>query len=461
MKTFAQHLQDLQATRKAKVDAQTAVARKGVDEGRSLNTAEQAEFDTLETEIKALDADISRTSAMAEREKASATPVTDPGAKSTPSTALAPVQVKNTQKLDPGMGMARIARIKALCGIDGFKHLGITQIAEQVYPGDEQLVAALTKAAVPAANTLNGPWAGNLVLDGGAYFADFVEFLRASSVLGRVASRFRQLPFDTNVLVQGTGGTGKWTAEGQAKPLTQWTYTATKLAPLKVAAIAAATKETLMRASIAADTLIRDELARAVNAAIDTTFVSASAAVANTSPAGIRNGVAAMTLTGDGSVEGIRCDAAAMLKALASNNLSVSGSFWVMSETTAIDLAAAVNTMGNLAFPGMTPTGGTFMGLPVFTSQYLPTSSAGSVVMLIKGDEVFLGDEGGVQLAMSDQASLVMDDSPAHNSVTPTATSVVSMFQTNSVAFLAERFINWQKRRAAAVVWANANWNPC
>lgn len=458
MKTFAQHLQDLQATRKAKADAQTAVARKGVDEGRSLNTAEQAEFDALDAEIKALDADIARTSTMADREKASATPVIDPAATTTPGTALAPVQVKNTQKLEPGMGMARIARVKALAHIE---HSNPIEIAKSIYAGDEMLIAALTKAAVPAANTLNGPWAGNLVLDGGAYFADFVEFLRARSVLGQVSGRFRQLPFDTNVLVQGTGGTGKWTAEGQAKPLTQWTYSATKLAPLKVAAIAAATKETLMRASVAADTLLRDELARAVNAAIDTTFVSAAAAVANTSPAGIRNGTPAIVLSGDGSVEGIRCDAAAMLKAMAGNNLSVAGSFWIMSETTAIDLSAAVNTMGNLAFPGMTPTGGTFMGLPAFTSQYLPTDSNGTVVMLIKGDEVFMGDEGGVQLAMSDQASLLMDDTPNQNSVTPTPSTMVSMFQTNSVAFLAERSMNWQKRRSTAVVWANANWNPC
>lgn len=150
-----------------------------------------------------------------------------------------------------------------------------------------------------------------------------------------------------------------------------------------------------------------------------------------------------------------------MLKELVGDNLSVAGAFWVMPETVAIDLASAVNAMGAPAFPGVTPTGGTFMGLPVFTSQYIPTDSSGAVVMLIKGDEIFLGDEGGIQVSMSDQASLVMDDSPTMNSTTPTAAQVVSMFQTNSVAFLVERFINFAKRRPQAVVWANANWNPC
>jgi len=38
---------------------------------------------------------------------------------------------------------------------------------------------------------------------------------------------------------------------------------------------------------------------------------------------------------------------------------------------------------------------------------------------------------------------------------------LVSMWQTNSVAFLVERFVNWQKRRASAVVWANVNWDAC
>jgi hypothetical protein len=121
------------------------------------------------------------------------------------------------------------------------------------------------------------------------------------------------------------------------------------------------------------------------------------------------------------------------------------------------------NEVGNAAVPGITPTGGTFAGLPVFVSGNVPNDSTGSVVALVKGDEIFLGDEGGVQVSMSDQASLLMtDDANAnHNSTTPTATSVVSMFQTNSVAFLVERFINFQKRRNAAVAYATVGWTAC
>lgn len=468
MKTFAEQVADLQATRTAKVAEMKSVAQKSIDAARSMDTGEAEQFDTLQGEIKRLDADIARLSTLAAMEKAdkeSAT-VVDTTEKSGQialgGAAKLPVQVKNTEKLDAGIAFARHARVKALAFTGQAGTRDEVQIAKGLYPADEGLVKSLVqKAAVPAANTLNAGWAGNLINEGGVAFADFVEFLRARGLYGQIAPRLRNLPFDAPVLVQSTGGVAQWVKEGEAKPLTQWTYTRAKLTPLKVAAIAAATKETLMRASASADAFLRDELARAVNARIDQTIISDAAAVADESPAGLLNGTAPLTLVGDGSIEGIRCDAAAMLKVLAGDNLSVAGAFWVMPETVAIDLATAINAMGAPAFPGMTPTGGTFMGLPVVASQYAPADSAGPVVALIKGDEIFLGDEGGIQVSVSDQASLQMDSAPTQNSTTPTATSVVSMFQTNSVAFLVERFVNWQKRRPQAVVWGNVNWNAC
>jgi hypothetical protein len=107
-----------------------------------------------------------------------------------------------------------------------------------------------------------------------------------------------------------------------------------------------------------------------------------------------------------------------------------------------------VNPLGQAEFPGITMTGGTFNGMPVIVSDYIP---AGTVV-LANASDIYLADEGGIQVDMSREASLEMADNPAHDSTTPTgATSLVSMFQTNSVAFRVERFINWARRRPAAV----------
>lgn len=460
MKSFAEQVADLKATRESKTDEMKTVARASVDGGRSMDTAEQERFDTLQSEVKRLDDDIKRLSVLAELDRKTADPV-DP----TKATDRAPVQIRPPQeKREKGIGFARLARIKALNEID--RQIDPLQMAQALYPNDEELHNMLSKAAVPAANTSTATWAGNLLLDGGAIFADFVEYLRESSVLGQISGRLRRLPFDTQVLVQASAGGAKWVAEGAAKPLTQWTYTRAKLEPLKVAAIAAATKEMLGRASTAADALIRDELARAVNATIDGTFVGSAVGGSGTA-AGIRYQNTAITLTGAtaGGAEAVRCDAAAMMKTLVASNQSLNGCFWIMPETVAVDLATMINPMGAAAFPGMTPTGGTFMGMPAFASQYVPVSDTdGSVVMLVKGDEIFLGDEGGINVSMSDQASLLMDDAPAasmKSATTPTGASVVSMWQTNSVAFLVERTINWQRRRNESLVWGYANWADC
>lgn len=465
MKTYAEQIADLQATRKGKSERMKAIQAKATEQSRTLDTGEQEEFDTIKGELSTIDKNVGNLrdlEAMEKADKETATPVNDDNRNKTVSTTRSHVEVKNTEKLEPGMAFARHARVKALAFTGQAGTRDEVQIAQHLYPGDDNLVKSFVqKAAVPAASTLTTTWASNLINEGGIAFADFVEYLRPRTLFGQVSGRLRSLPFDTPVLVQGSGGAAKWVKEGQAKPLTQWTYTRTKLTPLKVAAIAAATKETLMRASSAADALLRDELARAVGSRIDSTFISDSAAVADESPAGILNGTAALTLTGDGTIAGIRCDIAAFLKELVGDNLTVSGAFWVMPETTAIDLSLATNEVGAPAFPGITPTGGTLAGLPVFTSQYVPTNTGGPVVALIKGDEIFVGDEGGIQVSISDQASLIMDDTPAGTSVTPTAAQMVSMWQTNSVAFLVERFLNFQKRRSSAVVWANVNWDAC
>lgn len=469
MKTYADHIASLEATRAEKSARMKALHQGAADASRTMDTAESQEFDDLEGEIKAINIDIERTQrlkSMEDADKATVKAVdgktkADATASSTPLSNN--LQLKTVEKLEPGIAFARLARVKGLAFTGQLGDLrDPLQIAKAVYPNDERLIASLQiKAPVSAATTLDATWAGNLINEGGVAFADFVEYLRPRTLLGQIQDRLRRLPFDTPVLVQGSSGSASWVKEGTAKPLTEWTYTRVKLTPLKVAAIAVATKETLMRASASADMLIRDELAKAIGARIDTTFISDAAAVSDESPAGILNAVAALTLSGGTTVNDIRCDIAAFLTAISDANLSLAGTFWVMPERIAIALSLIANEVGAQAFPGITPNGGTFAGLPVFVTGYADTDSTGSVVALIKGDEIFLGDENGIQVSVSDQASLVMDSAPSMNSTTPTPAQVVSLWQTNSVGFLLERYLNFQRRRAAAVVWARVNWSAC
>lgn len=469
MTTYADHIASLEATRAEKSTRMKAIHQKAVDEKRTMAADEIEEFDTLDTEIKSLAVEVERTQRLKSMEDADKLTVKPVDGKtkadataSTTALSGGNLQLKNTETLPPGIAFARMARVKALAFTGQVGTRDPSQIAKHMYPRDDRLMSALqVKAPVTGATTLDATWAGNLINEGDIAFADFVEYLRPRTLLGQIQDRLRQLPFDVPVLVQGSGGTAKWVKEGTAKPLTQWTYTRAKLTPLKVATIAVATKETLMRASAATDVLIRDELVRASGAAIDTTFISDDPAVSDESPAGIRNNIAPIALSGGTTVADIRCDVATMLTAFADAQLSIAGTFWIMPERLAIALSMIVNEVGNPAFPGITPTGGTFVGLPVFVTSYADTDSNGSVVALVRGDEIFIGEEGGIQVSVSDQASLLMDSAPNMNVNTPVAAQLVSLWQTNSVAFLVDIFKNWQLRRPQAVVWARVSWSAC
>ncbi|HWJ40169.1 MAG TPA: hypothetical protein VNT29_03525, partial [Candidatus Limnocylindrales bacterium] len=81
-----------------------------------------------------------------------------------------------------------------------------------------------------------------------------------------------------------------------------------------------------------------------------------------------------------------------------------------------------------------------------------PVAGEGQMIVLLNAPEIMLADDGQVTIDASAEASLQMLDNPTNQSTAGTApTTVVSMFQTNSVALRATRFINWVKRRSIAV----------
>ena len=457
---LAEQIASLEAKRAANAARMEEVATKSIDRGETMATDEQEEFDGLEAEVKQIDADLTRLRALERVKLATAKPAA--GAKSAdtesrnPSTV--PAQVRLTEKLDKGIGFARLAKVKALAKLDGES---VRTVAKEHYGEDSSIYGLLTKAAVPAGTTQDGNWAAPLVGEGTDLIADFVEFLRPRTILGRFGQNgvpgLRRVPFNVPLVGQTEGGEGYWVGEGKAKPLTRFGFERNILDIYKVANIAVVTEELLRRSNPAAEAMLRDSLASAIAARLDTDFINpAKAAVAGVSPASITNGVTAVTAVGVGGADDIRADIRALMATfIAANNAPTSG-VWIMGSVTALALSMMTNPLGQPEFAGVSMTGGTFNGMPVIVSDYIP---AGTVV-LANANDIYLADEGGIQVDMSREASLEMADNPAHNSDTPTgATALVSMFQTNSVAFRVERFINWSRRRPSAVaVLTGASW---
>ncbi|HEJ9974883.1 TPA: phage major capsid protein [Pseudomonas aeruginosa] len=468
MKTTAEQIAEFEATRVTKAAEMEAIMTKAAEAGETLDAEQSEQFDTLQAEIAAIDKHIGRLKLMQKAQAANAKPVTEEaGAQRMANVKTldfkeVQVRAKNTQKLEPGIAFARAAKCLALGHLE---HRDAIGIAKSLYDGQDSIIAAtqrlVTKAAVAAATTSDATWAGPLVGDETSVFADFVEYLRPQTILGRFGTNgipsLRRVPFRVPLIGQTSGGDGYWVGEGHGKPLTKFDFERKTLEPLKVANIAVATMEVIRDSSPSADVIIRDQLAAALRERLDIDFIDpAKAAVAGVSPASILNGVAGIPSSGN-TADDVRADIRALFNAfIAANNAPTSG-VWLMPATTALALSLMQNPLGQAEFPGISMTGGTLFGLPVIVSEYIPTASAGAVVALVNASDIYLGDEGGVDLSMSTEASLQMDNAP--DNPTTASTVLVSLWQRNLVGFRAERAINWARRRASAVAYlTGVNW---
>ncbi len=442
MKTIAEQIAALETTRQEKSARMAEVMQKSMDEGRSTDAAEQEEFDTLSQELEAIDGDIKRLRSLEKAQVQAAKPVTQAKTVEEGTAARAGVTIK-PPKPEPGIRFARYARCLGLARKSG---QDLLSVVEQNYGTRDPDLVGIVKANVSAINTTTDTaLIGN---EGG--FGDFVEFLRPMTIVGRFGNAgvpgLRRVPFRVPLIRQTGGSVGYWVGEGAAKPLTKPSWGRTELGPLKAANIAVATMEALRDSSPSAETLLRDDLAAAIAAAIDTAFIDpANAGSAGVKPASITNGLTPIT-SGGNDAAAIREDVRAAMAAFIAANNPLSSGVWIMSATTALSLSMLRTALDQPEFSGITMNGGTFFGLPVVVSEYID-----GYVVLANASDIWFADDGGVSVDMSTEASLQMMDNPTVNSVTPTATDLVSMFQTNSVAFRAERTINWTRRRDTGV----------
>jgi HK97 family phage major capsid protein len=480
VKKIAEQLVALQATRTDLQKRLDTVAQKSIDEGRSMNDGEGQEFDTVEGEIKAIDTDIARLKRLEAAQAANAQPVSDAvsAAAVLKSGDRPQIVLKETEKLEPGIAFARYAM--CMTKAKG-NHAMAFQLAEKYYPKTESVVRVLKaqseganmqelmqmKATVAAGTTLDSTWAAPLV-DQATFAGDFISYLRPRTLIGQ--AQFRAVPFNVRIAGQTSGGSASWVGQGKSKPVTKFDFNATTIPFTKIAAISVLTQELVRFSDPSAEALVRDSLADAVIARVDNDLFDPDlAAVANVSPAGLLNGVAPITYAGNTidytDPSSVRCAIAALWAPWDSTNLGSRPAYYT-TPAVARMLAFAVDPLGNVAFPGVTPTGGSLFGVPLRVSQYLANNggSGGAPFILVDESEIWLADDGSVTLDASEQATIEMSDTPVGSSsttVTSNGSPFVSMWQTNSIALRAERFIWWGARRSGAIQWIDGMPTSC
>lgn len=426
----------------------------GEAEGATMDAEQQKAFDELSGEVDQIDDHIKRLRALEKMLPGTATPVPQAaGTSEQDSVKLRAGEgvIRPNAALPKGIGLARY--VKAIAFGKG-NNAEAREYAKQWDSSTPEVSLAL-KAAVAAGTTAHATWAGPLVYAENLS-SEFVDYIRPMTIMGKMTG-LRQVPFNIRYPIQDGGSTVGWVGQGLGKPVSGLSFTSGTLGFAKAAGIVVITQELARFSSPAAEMVVRDDLAAQMTYFLDQQFIDPGvAAVANVNPASILNGATNVRQAAAAwsSMANVLTDVYAFMAVFAANDISLEGAYWVMTPDTALRLSLLLTTGGeNFAFPNVTINGGSFLGIPVIVSNSVPHStSAGAIVALIKPSEVFVADDGQVAIDVSTEASLLMDSAPTtQTSATPTGSSVVSMFQTNSIAIRAERVINWARRRTYGV----------
>jgi HK97 family phage major capsid protein/HK97 family phage prohead protease len=457
---LAEQIKQYMATREAKGLRMTEILEKASKEGRTFDAQESEEFNGLNSDIESIDAHLTQLKAMEKLNLVKATPVADESGMPARTPVQAPAIVKTVKNDEPGIGLARFA----LAMYAGKGNISEAKAFAEHRFGSDTRLQGVMKAAVAAGTTTNAGWAGNLV-DYNMMTTEFLEFLRPRTIIGQFGvsgvPNLRKVPFNVEIPGKTASGTANWVGEGYAKPVTSSAYAKAQLKWAKIAAISVITEELDRFSDLSIQTLVRDDLAEAVIERVDYDFVNPAKAAgtgATASPASITNGVTPIASSGS-DAESIRADISALWEVADGINMPASSAVYITDSRTARALGQLRNALGQREFDGVTMLGGNIDGVPVIVSNYVPSDSGGSLFILAFASEIYLADDGVVTIDVSREASILMDSAPNMNSGTPTAAQLVSMFQTNSLAIRAERYINWAKRRPQAVAFLeNVNW---
>ena len=418
------------------------VVTKALDAGNTPNEDEEKQIDAFDAEIKTIQKNIDRVKEMitaGENAAATGTPVAGQSeaeakasAQGNPSPSTSKIEVHSN--LAKGVGFAQYARAKLCAQLDAKEGRYTSPLEKAKQLGfNEEVQDLITKATL--GTTTDGGFAATLVTEN-RLVGEFAEMLRAATVFDQL-SGFRAVPFNSKIPSQLTGGQAQWVGEGAKKPLTNPTYAEVEIKEHKLAAITVYTQELMRRSDPAVDILVRDDLIEASKTLIDSTFLD-DVAQSAIRPAGILDAVVAVANTGT-TAAAYEADLLKLIESFVTANLSLDGSYLIMSETRAAQISLLRDALGNTYFNGMSLRGArTLMGIPVITSQ-----TAGDKIILVKTSEILLAQDGGVDVSYSDQATLV-DGGTTHY-----------LWQENKFAVRVEKFITWAKRRPIAAAFLN------
>jgi hypothetical protein len=170
----------------------------------------------------------------------------------------------------------------------------------------------------------------------------------------------------------------------------------------------------------------------------------------------VMNGASSFNGTGTGVAE-IDADMRSLVDSVAGADHP--GAAFLMTKRSATFLSLVRGSGGGAAYPQITPQGGFLIGLPVLITSAMgsPGSPVSSFIGLINPSEIFFAD-GGVAITASKSATIEMTSTPSGDARDGTqgVTSLVSMFQSDSVAVKAVMESAWYARSGSAAFFVSS-----
>jgi HK97 family phage prohead protease/HK97 family phage major capsid protein len=477
--SLAQRITDLETAIVAKRDALTAHLAKMDDS--NVSDADLETTSALNAEIAQLEK--THDALVASEKLLGKTTATEPGVSRSRalSTTLAP---RPTDGIASGAPIViRGGRKKELDPIDYLVRAGTVAYAAKAwgrtfeesrqkiateYPdyGDDAIKVVtdlvLRAASAPAMTTVTG-WAAELAQ---TVYTEMMPLLMPKAVFTRLAARGLALNFGRagKISIPTRSRTptiaGSFVGEGLPIPVRQGAFTSQLLTPKKMAVITTWTREMDEHSTPAIEGVLRDAIQVDTSVAIDSVLLDANPATV-IRPAGLLNGVAALTATAGGGLNALVGDIKQLGAALVSSLYgNIRTPVWLMNpgEVLSIGLASAAGTG---VFPFKEEIGrNSLLNIPVIDSSSVPSKT---VILIDAADFVSVGGEGP-RFEMSDQATLHMEDTTPAELVAAGSPGVVaapqrSLFQTDSLALRMILPLNWVQRRPGTVAWVqNVTW---
>jgi hypothetical protein len=318
------------------------------------------------------------------------------------------------------------------------KRARVDDIAASLWPSDKTLATLIsTRAATSPAMTSVTGWAAELAQK---WVEDTVEALGAASAAVDVMTGGLVLTWNGYGAIGvpafvATAGGASFVAEGQPIPVRQFAATAQSILPHKVAGISVLTRE--MVESSNAEQLIGDVLVRSAALALDAAFFDINPATA-ARPAGIRNGIAALTPSASTDPFGAYFEDLGTL----------------IGAVSAVGGKGPYVLVGNSArVIGMSAR---FLGDDDAVIEPIMSGAVGSDIIAIASQAVASAISPDPEIEVASAAALVMDDTAP--GLPGAAGPERSLFQTETLAIKVRWPVSWALRDPRGVAWLTPAW---